>query len=130
MRPRGSPEIAEPCRTHWCIEGMFGRLESVLHSEMASLAPRAALLGFAVSVLASNVPGLLIAVPPEVWPPWHSATPECLAERLLSLARHIDPRQVAISKRKPKQPEGRVNGDTARSHVATARVLARARTRP
>ncbi len=42
------------------IEGMFGRLEAVLHSEIPSLGhPRAALLGFAVSVLAHNVLALL-----------------------------------------------------------------------
>ena len=164
----GAGRVAELYRTRWCIEGMFGRLESVLHSEVASLGhPRAALLGFAVSVLAYNVlallarcveqahqqqrepppevstyhlalrvrdsyGGLLIAVPPEVWPPWHSVTPECLAERLLSLARHIDSRQVATSKRKPKPkpPKGYADGKTARAHVATARILAQARTRP
>ena len=38
--------IAELYRTRWRIEGMFGRLESVLNSELASLGhPRAALLG-------------------------------------------------------------------------------------
>ncbi len=163
----GAGQIAELYRARWRIEGMFGRLESVLNSELASLGrPRAALLGFAVSVLAYNLltllarcveqahqqqepppkvsayhlalqarssyEGLLIAVPPECWPPWHSATPECLAERLLSLARHIDPRQVATSRRKPKPktPKGYVDAKTARAHVATARLLAQAATRP
>ena len=42
------------------IKGMFQRLESVLHSEVRSLGhPRAALLGFAVAVLAHNVLALL-----------------------------------------------------------------------
>jgi IS4 transposase len=42
-------------RRRWRIEGMFQRLESVLHSEIASLGhPRAALLGFAVSLLATT----------------------------------------------------------------------------
>ena len=159
--------IAELYRTRWRIEGMFGRLESVLHSELASLGhPRAALLGFAVSVLAYNVlvllarcveqahqqsepplevstyhlalqirrsyEGLLIAVPPKCWSSWQQADPERLAERLLSLARHISPRQVATSKRKPKPktPKGYVDGKTARAHVATARILAQARTSP
>jgi IS4 transposase len=160
--------IAELYRTRWRIEGLFGRLESVLNSEMASLGqPRAALLGFAVSVLAYNVltliqrcveqahqrqngpppevstyhlalqirssfQGLLIAVPPRGWPSWHEADPNRLIERLLCLARHINPRQVATSKRKskPKAPKGYADGKTARAHVATARVLAQARTRP
>jgi len=56
--------IAELYRTRWRversrspgIEGMFQRLEGVLHSEIRSLGhPRAALLGFVVSVLAYNV---------------------------------------------------------------------------
>ncbi len=52
--------IAEFYRTRWHIEGMFGRLEAVLHSEVSSLGhPRAALLGFAAAVLAYNVLALL-----------------------------------------------------------------------
>jgi IS4 transposase len=52
--------IAELYRTRWRIEALFGRLESVLHSEITSLGhPRAALLGFAVAVLAYNVLALL-----------------------------------------------------------------------
>lgn len=148
---------------------MFGRLESVLDSELAGLGhPRAALLGFAVAVLAHNVlallarcleqahqaprcepplevstyhlalqvrgsyEGLLVAIPPECWPSPHEADPAHLAERLLSLARRIDPLQVATSRRKPKPktPKGYVDGRTARSHVATARILAQAKTRP
>ncbi len=164
----GAGQIAELYRTRWRIEGMFGRLESVLKSEMASLGhPRAALLGFAVAVLAYNVlallqrcveqahqqqhkpppevstyhlalqirggyEGMLVALPPECWPPWHSTDPQRLAERLLHLARHINPRQVATSKRKPKLAlsKGYVDGATARTHVSTARVLAQARIRP
>ena len=76
--------------------------------------------------------GLLIAVPPECWPPWHNADPERLAKRLLCLARHIDPRQVATSKRKskPRTRKAYVDVRTARAQVATARVLAQAKTRP
>ena len=48
-------------RKRWRIEGMFGRLESVLHSEIKTLGhPRAALLGFTVAVLAYNVLALLL----------------------------------------------------------------------
>ena len=166
----GAQRIAELYRTRWRIEGMFGRLEAVLHSELRSLGhPRAALLGFATALLAHNVlalvqrcveqvhqptpetappktapevscfhlaqhiksgyEGLLIAVPPEYWPSQHDADPVRLAERLLHLARHIDPRRVVLSKRKPKPktPKGYVDGATARAHVATARVLALAK---
>lgn len=55
-----APTIATLYRTRWRIEGLFGRLESVLHSEIQSLGhPGAALLGFAVAVLAYNVVALL-----------------------------------------------------------------------
>jgi IS4 transposase len=155
--------IAELYRTRWSIEAMFQRLESVLHSEIRSLAhPRAALLGFAVAVLAYNVlsllqrcvqqahqeqkpplevssyhlalhirssyEGMLIALPPDQWPSY-DGDPTTLAERLLRLARNIDPRQVATSKRGPKvaKPRKYVNGAIARAHVSTARVLANAR---
>lgn len=52
--------IAALYRKRWRIERLFQRLESVLHSEIKSLGhPRAALLGFAVAVLAYNVLSLL-----------------------------------------------------------------------
>jgi IS4 transposase len=156
-------QIATLYRTRWRIEGMFQRLESVLNSEIRSLGrPRAALLGFAVAVLAYNVlallqrcveqahqdqkpppevstyhlalqirsgyEGMLIALPPEQWRSY-DGDPSALADRLLQLARNIDPRQVATSKRGPKvaKPKGYVDGATARAHVATARVLAQTR---
>ena len=52
--------IAGLYRKRWRIEGMFQRLESVLDSEIHSFGhPRAALLGFAVAVLAYNVLSVL-----------------------------------------------------------------------
>lgn len=52
--------IANLYRKRWRIEGMFQRLESVLHSEIKTLGhPKAALLGFAVAVLAYNVLSLM-----------------------------------------------------------------------
>jgi IS4 transposase len=56
----GAHEIARLYRKRWRIEGMFQRLESVLHSEIHTLGhPRAALLGFTVAVLAYNVLAML-----------------------------------------------------------------------
>jgi len=53
-------QIAALYRRRWSIEGMFGRLESVLNSEISTLGhPRAALLGFTVAVLAYNLLSLL-----------------------------------------------------------------------
>ncbi len=54
--------VARLYRRRWSIEAMFQRLESVLHSEVASLGqPRAALLAFGVAVLAYNVLAVLQA---------------------------------------------------------------------
>jgi Transposase DDE domain len=53
-------KIAQLYRKRWRIEGMFQRLESVLHSEIRTLGHlRAALLGFTVAVLAYNVLAML-----------------------------------------------------------------------
>ncbi|MGH8805401.1 MAG: IS4 family transposase [Polaromonas sp.] len=157
-------KIAELYRRRWRIEGMFQRLESVLHSEIRSLGhPRAALLGFAVAVLAYNVlsvlkrsvehahqgsvpqldvstyylaldirsgyEGMLIALPAKTWEPWSSAAPSMIAQRLLALARRVEPRRVSTHKRGPKnnKPKGYVDGAAARAHVSTARVLKQAR---
>ena len=53
-------EVAQLYRRRWQIESLFGRLESVLHSEVKALGhPRAALLAFGVAVLAYNVLSVL-----------------------------------------------------------------------
>lgn len=58
----GAQEVAGLYRRRWSIEGMFGRLESVLHSEVSTLShPRAALLAFGVAVMAYNVLAVLLA---------------------------------------------------------------------
>ena len=48
--------VAELYRRRWTIEGLFQRLQAVLHSEVRTLGqPRAALLAFSVAVVAYNV---------------------------------------------------------------------------
>jgi hypothetical protein len=54
--------VARLYRRRWTIEGLFQRLESVLQSEIRTLGyPRAALLAFAIAVLAYNVLAVLQA---------------------------------------------------------------------
>jgi len=54
--------IARLYRSRWRIEGLFQRLEAVLHSEVRSLgSPRAALLAFCVALVAHNVLAVLQA---------------------------------------------------------------------
>jgi hypothetical protein len=58
----GAQQVARLYRHRWSIEGMFGRLESVLHSEVRTLGhPRAALLALGVAVMAYNVLAVLQA---------------------------------------------------------------------
>ena len=157
-------QIARLYRKRWRIESMFQRLESVLHSEIRSLGrPRAALLSFAVAILAYNVlhllkhsveqahrqqrpdldvsiyyiavdlraeyEGMLIALPAAAWQSWSDATPRDIADRLLELARRLNPKRLATHKRAPmiKKPKGYVDAAVARAHVSTARVLEMAR---
>jgi len=79
-------QIAQLYRRRWCVEGMFQRLESVLHSEIRSLGhPCAALLGFAVAVLAYNVLALLQRCIEQV----HQATHPALQVSLYHLALQV-----------------------------------------
>ncbi|WP_284666645.1 IS4 family transposase [Myxococcus sp. SDU36] len=58
----GAKEVAGLYRRRWSIEGMFGRLESVLKSEVSTLGyPRAALLAFGLAVMAYNVLAVMLA---------------------------------------------------------------------
>ncbi|MCY1046881.1 IS4 family transposase [Corallococcus sp. bb12-1] len=59
---KGATTLARLYRTRWRIECLFGRLESVLESELRSLgSPRGALLGFCVALVAYDVLALLQA---------------------------------------------------------------------
>ena len=128
---------------------MFGRLESVLHSQIAALdQPRAALLVFAVSVLAYNVLALVARSverahepAPEVsffhlvvqirsgysgmmiaLPPQHWAaldnTTVGLADRLLPLAKRIRPKASPPASAGPSLKSPRATA-TAPSHEPT-----------
>jgi len=71
VRQLSACSAARMYRNRWRIENMFQRLEAALHSEVRALgAPRAALLAFAVAVVAYNVLALVqrairVAHPPE-----------------------------------------------------------------
>jgi IS4 transposase len=54
--------VARLYRKRWTIEGLFGRLEAALHSEVRTLGyPRAALLAFGLAVIAFNVLAIIEA---------------------------------------------------------------------
>ncbi len=81
--------------------------------------------------ITSSYEGPLIALPSEQWP-FHDGDPTTLADRLLRLARDIDPRQGVTSKRGPKitKIRGYVDGAITHAQVSTARVLAQAQETP
>jgi hypothetical protein len=68
---------------------------------------------------------MLIALPATAWQSWSEADSRSIADRLIKLARRLNPRRLATHKRGPKveKPKGYVDAAIARSHVSTARVL-------
>jgi IS4 transposase len=69
--------------------------------------------------------GMMLAFPGSEWRPYDKLDDEELAQLLLQLAGHADPRRLCKHKRGPKTPKkpGYVSGAEARKHVSTARVL-------
>lgn len=62
MRAASAKKIARLYRRRWTVEGLFQRLEAVLHSEVRTMGhPRAALLAFGCAVIAYNVLAVLQA---------------------------------------------------------------------
>jgi IS4 transposase len=154
--------VAVLYRQRWTIESMFQWLEAVLNSEIRTLGyPRAALLGFAVAILAFNVlsvirgaierrhgidphekagisyyyvvgeirssyRGMMIAVPDDAWTLCRDLPTNDLANLLLEIAAYVDPTRFRKHPRGPKKVVKKryVPGRVARSHIATARVLA------
>lgn len=149
-------QIAQVYWRRWWIEGLFLRLERVLHIEAGPLGrPRAALLGFASAVLAHNVLSLVSTCIEKV----HGPEPRVLvfhvgrqvgagyeklmvalghtpvltgredAARLLALAERVDPIRIVTSPHGPKRKVDKpyVAATAAREHVATARVLKKAK---
>lgn len=74
--------------------------------------------------ITSGYEAMAVALPHE-YLPCADDDPQRLMQRLLRLAGHLRPKQLATNKRAPKpdKPKGYVDGNVARSHVATARML-------
>ena len=70
--------------------------------------------------------GMMIAVPAEAWSVYHGLSDSALSRALLDIAAYVDPKTLRKHPRGPKKKpdKGYVAGHVARSHVATARVLA------
>jgi IS4 transposase len=69
--------------------------------------------------------GMVMAIMPTAWEPYDSMTAAQLAEVLLQIALHANPKSLRKHTRgpKPSAKKGYVSGAVARRHVATARVL-------
>jgi hypothetical protein len=113
------------------VLALIGRCVEQAHHQPPQPPPQVSLFHLALTIQ-SSYEGMLIALPSKHWTVWRQANPCTVAERLMELARHITPKRVATSKPKPKriQRKGDLDGKTARSHIATARVLAQARISP
>ena len=156
--------VADLYRRRWTIETFFGRVEHDLQSELSSLGyPGAALFGFAVALVASNIfavvhaameaakrtkpevakmplstfaiaeelrtvhRGMAVILEDEVWEPFQTMRPAALAERLLTLASHIDWSRFRKAVRGPKKATPQRTRFKNIPHVSTARLLAAAR---
>jgi IS4 transposase len=73
--------------------------------------------------------GLMIAVPSEVWQPYHNLSTKDFSRAFLEIADHVDPRTLRKHPRGPKRivKKGYAPGHVARRHVSTAKVLASGR---
>ena len=71
--------------------------------------------------------GMMIAVPSEAWRIYTDLADKQLSRALLDIAANVDPKTLRKHPRGPKKAakKGYAPRDVARSHVATARVLAR-----
>jgi IS4 transposase len=69
--------------------------------------------------------GMMMAVAPAAWKPYDKLTPAQLAQTLLRMATHANPRALRKHPRSTtsKTRKGFVSGAVVRRHVATARVL-------
>jgi hypothetical protein len=69
--------------------------------------------------------GMVMAVMPTAWERYDSMTATQMAEVLLQIALHANPKSLRKHPRSPKPlaKKGYVSGTVARRHVATARVL-------
>jgi hypothetical protein len=105
-----------------------GRCVERAHHHPPQPPPAGSLFPLALTIQSSDE-GMLIAWPSTHWTVWRQAHPCTLAERRREGARHINPKRVATSTRNPKpiQRRGYLDGKTARSHIATAPVLAQDR---
>jgi IS4 transposase len=90
-------QIAQLYRRRWCVEGMFQRLEAALRSEIRSLGhPRAALLGFAVAVLAYNVLAVLQRCIEQVHRATHPSLQVSVYHLALQIRRGYDGMLIAL----------------------------------
>jgi IS4 transposase len=80
----------------------------------------------------ANHAGMLMAIPATVWQGYASMSVKELAILLLKLAANLDPKRFRSHPRKPKvkKKKGYVSKLAIASHVATARLLSKAKKRP
>jgi hypothetical protein len=88
---------------------MFGRLESVLKSEVKA-----------------TWGGMMIAIPEKLWTTFEPRNDVELSQTLLQMAKQVNPAKLRKHSRGPKKQKvkkGYVSAKEAQRHVSTARVL-------
>ena len=71
--------------------------------------------------------GMSIAIEPEAWEPFQTSTPTTLAKELVRVAAHVDLRKLKRHPRGKKKPVPKRTRYRGKSHVSTARLLAKSR---
>lgn len=69
--------------------------------------------------------GMMVAIPPSYWERFERQSPRELAQTLMQLAAHVEPKRFRKHRRKPKvkRNQGYAPRAAVQRHVATARVL-------
>jgi hypothetical protein len=73
----------------------------------------------------ANHKGMVIALDKAAWAPFQSMTPAAFAQLLLRFATHVDLRTLKRHPRGPKKPVPKRTRFADRTHVSTARLLAK-----
>jgi hypothetical protein len=155
-------KVAELYRDRWTLETMFQSLKATLEGELDTLGyPRAALLGFAVALVAYNISstvqaslraqfgadkiqeevsgfyianevrknhsGMSVALEDSEWVPFQTMTPAAVATVMLRCAAAANLKKYKRHPRGPKKPVPKRTLYADKTHVSTARLLAKSR---
>jgi hypothetical protein len=104
---------------------VYATLKASLRAVHGEEKVREEVSGFHIAVdVALDHPGMVVAIPDELWAPFQKMTSAELAYWLVKIAKNVDMRNVKKAKRGPKKPRPKLPFDPKHPHVSTARLLA------